>query len=262
MANNKILKLPDRPKAAENLKEEPILRIAVCIPGCERMDPAFALNLARCMILTGATLGADGLADIWIVGEPGEGPDSLNNLVRAALAGGATHLLWLKPDTTFPADVVVRLLRHNTPIVTVNTATPRTPVRVEAIKRLSPDGAHAYLRSGEEAMGLEEVEASGLAVTLIQARIFENMAPPVFLTEYDKEARSWKGPDVFFCEQARRAGYRIMVDQGLSNLVGRAGRMVYRLDHARVTQECEQESGASGIIIPEGVMADGAINVQ
>lgn len=266
MAKNfsKELVFPRAPKAARNLDKDPILTIAICIPSRDQWDSRFGYRLARLMAFTGATLCADGLADLRLHMVNGSLIDSSRcTLVKEALTEGATHLFWLDTDMTFPEDTIVRLLRHNKPIVTVNAPTRRFPIQPTAFKRIDYEhGLHARLYTEEGSTGLEEVEACGFSVAMMQAKIFESIPMPAFLTEYDKGTGRWKGEDVYFCEQARAAGFPVLVDHDLSKLIGHVGVMEYRHDHALAVRELDAESGVrSGIVVPEGVLADGAVNV-
>ncbi len=263
--HSKTLVFPRAPKAAQRAAEDPILHIAVCIPSRDYWDSRFGYRLARLMAFTGASLCADGLADLQLHMVNGSLVDSSRcTLVKEALEAGATHLFWLDTDMTFPHDTIVRLLRHNKPIVTVNAPTRRFPIQPTAFKRIDyQHGLHARLYTEEDSTGLEEVEACGFSVALMQAKIFEKIPVPGFLTTYDKGTGHWKGEDVYFCEQARAAGFPILVDHDLSKLIGHVGVMEYRLDHALAMRELDAESGVrSGIVVPEGVLADGAVNLQ
>ena len=42
------------------------------------------------------------------------------HVLDAAIRVGATHLLWLDTDMTFPRDVAIRLAMHNRPVVACN----------------------------------------------------------------------------------------------------------------------------------------------
>lgn len=235
--------------------KSPPLSIAVCIPSRDYWDAKFGYRLARMMSFTGATICANGVADLRVHMVNSSLIDSSRNtLVKEALECGATHLLWLDTDMTFPHDTVIRLLKRNVPIVTVNAVTRRFPIRTTAFKRIDAEhGLHAYLNTDETSTGLEVVEACGFSVAMMKASVFEKVQPPAFLTTYDKGTGLWKGEDVYFCEQARAAGFEIHVDHDLSKEIGHVGLMEYRLEHAAVMRECDVESGArSGLVGLDG----------
>jgi hypothetical protein len=250
MSDNTI-PFPERDKTPyEGDTQQPWLNVAICVSSSKSWSAEFGHRLSRFMCAIGATLIKQGVADIYLLHG-----DSKHALVLEALQRGATHILWLDSSVTrFPMNLLNAMLYHNQPVVAINGVTRRFPIEMTALKHLDLEhGRHTILQTSEESTGLEEVEGCEFSVALMQTKIFEKIAPPAFLTTYDKSTGRWQSEDVYFCRQARAAGYRILVDHDLSKQIGHTGAMEYRLEHARALRECEVESGVSGIVVPPGI---------
>lgn len=129
---------------------------------------------------------------------------------------GATHILWLDADMTFPPDTALRLLAHDRDIVAANYVTRVAPSRPTA-KR---DG---HCISSIDATGLEAVDHVGMGVFLMKASVVANIPSPRFWYSTQTETE-----DVYFCRQLRAAGHVISIDHDLSKQVGHVGQYTYR----------------------------------
>lgn len=158
--------------------------------------------------------------------------DSRNELVRRALEDGATHMLWLDDDMTFPPNAAFRLLKHDVPIVGCNYSTRTHPLFPVAIKHtgLSGDSDPTRLDMVPSEDGLAEVEGIGFGCVLTKREVFEKIEFPWFENYYDEEHIA-VGEDVDFCSKAIKAGFRIMVDTELSEEIGHVGTFPYKLEH-------------------------------
>lgn len=129
---------------------------------------------------------------------------------------GATHVLWLDTDMTFPPDTALRLLAHDHDVVAVNYVSRTARPRPTAMR----DGACV---SSSSATGLEAVDHVGMGVFLMKSSVVATIPSPRFwystLTETE---------DVYFCRQLRAAGHTIHIDHDLSKLVGHVGQHTYR----------------------------------
>jgi hypothetical protein len=223
----------------KKIEGEPPVRIAIVLPSMNQVDFEFADSLARTCGALGATIVADGIADIELFWQNGTYVDqSRRELVAKAAPWGPTHFLWLDTDMTFPHTTVFRLLAHNKDIVGCNYTTRRFPPRPVTFKSL-PDvagqGQKEALYTTDESTGLEEAAAIGFGVVLMKTAVLEKVGPPGFLTTYTDGVAM--GEDVYFCQRAREAGFTIWVDHDLSKEIGHVGRVVLRTDHAAAMRE-------------------------
>lgn len=206
-------------------------RIFVCIPSHDRWVSGFGFDLAH---LVG-----------YFVGNPYRKsddeplpalaihyclttilPDGRQKLVEQAKKEGATHILWLDSDMRFPKETLHMLLRHEKEIVACNYMARRIPHLMTARKDGKP------LQSCPEDKGLTEVEHIGFGVCLTDIGVFEGDGPHfAFGWGKDDAGNLYPiGEDVFFCRNARKAGYSIWVDQDLSRSIGHAGEFTYTAD--------------------------------
>ena len=147
-------------------------------------------------------------------------------LVNAALERECTHLLWLDADMRFPKDALLRLLAHNVPLVGANYATRQMPIEPTA------QGFEGEPVIGGE--GLVDVKYCGMGVMLTETAVFRKIGKPYFAIGYNRAADDYAGEDTFFCEAARRHGFRVQVDARLSEEVEHCGALRYTMAHARL----------------------------
>lgn len=129
---------------------------------------------------------------------------------------GATHILWLDADMTFPKDAALRLLAHGKEVVAANYVTRVPPSRPTA-KR---DGQSVH---SHDAAGLESVDHVGMGVFLISTSIVPDLPRPRFWYSTETETE-----DVYFCRLLKAAGHDIWIDHDLSKEVGHVGQHTYR----------------------------------
>lgn len=58
-----------------------------------------------------------------------------------------------------------------------------------------------------------EVDGAGAGCLLINRRVFEAIKKPYFIFEYDKGGLCTLSEDLYFCEKAKKAGFKIFVDR-------------------------------------------------
>lgn len=134
-------------------------------------------------------------------------------LAQAALRLNADHLLFIDSDMRFPPDTLDRLLARDCAIVGAN-CTSRTQNRPTARR-----GASSVSSAGKT--GIEAVDVLGFGVTLINTQVFRVLTEPWFAMPWD--GTKHVGEDVYFCREARAAGFKIMVDHDLSHGVRHVG---------------------------------------
>jgi hypothetical protein len=143
-------------------------------------------------------------------------PYARSKVIAGALSGGATHVLCLDADMTYPPNIAHRLLEHGRPFVACNATTRRPPIRWVA-----KDKAGEIIQSDQEKAPLTKASVVGIAVALIQARVFTEIGNPLFNFEYTENG--WRGEDVWFCDRAIACGFVPMIDNRASLKIGHVG---------------------------------------
>jgi len=115
------------------------------------------------------------------------------------------HLILMGDDHTWPPTIIERLLRWKVDIVAALCMERRPPFNTVA--RL--DGLPLHLT---DEPGLVEVDSTGTAGMCISRKVFDAIEPPWFWHGEDQETGTYVADDIFFCAQARAAGFRIYVD--------------------------------------------------
>lgn len=209
-------------------EQERPLRIAICIPTHGTVPADFAFSLAGLLVYTTQTLVLNGMANFGLlIRKDTYVHTGREQLAVEAVNEGFDYILWLDSDMTFPQDLLIRLLMHEVPIVGVNYSTRSKPVQPVAIKRLNVEhpGDGAALYTTPESTGLEEVEAVGFGAVLMKTSVLRNLERPWFFHKMIGEQHL--GEDVWFCQLAREAGWKVMVDHDTSKLVGHVGLYNY-----------------------------------
>ncbi len=149
------------------------------------------------------------------------------DLVKQAVEGDATHLLFIDSDQTFPADIFHRMMKWGKQIVAANITTKMLPPSTTA--RIA-DGVPLF--TSETDKSLEEVWRVGTGIMLINLNVFkrEGMEAPWFNQHWNPEQGNYVGEDWAFCEKLQKAGVKLYVDQGVSWEVGHLGKLAYGHD--------------------------------
>lgn len=142
-------------------------------------------------------------------------PYARSRVIESALKNGATHILMLDSDMTYPGDLVHRLIAHGRPFVACNATTRRAPIHWVAKDKAG------HRMDSSNSKGLEAASVVGAAVCLIERRVFEAIPLPKFDFEYTE--KGWNGEDVYFSRRAIEAGFRPMIDHDASREIGHVG---------------------------------------
>ena len=125
-----------------------------------------------------------------------------NLLVEQFLATDCERLLMVDTDMVFGPKMVTDLFDHQVPIIGGLCFTG--PYQI--LPTLWRDGHRARYEAGR----LMAVEATGAAFLAVHRKVFEAMGPPWFMFTYEDGIQV--GEDLWFCRQAIRRGFEILVD--------------------------------------------------
>lgn len=204
------------------------MRLAIAVPALDHVSAIFANDLAKMYAVTCAALPVVTLA--MMVGTfVHQAREKLLHDVTELW--GATHILWLDADMTFPPDTALRLLTRidlhdrdvlEREVVAANYMTRVAPSRPTARR----DGQFIY---SQDATGLESVDHVGMGVFLMKTLFVRKLPHPRFWYSTPTETE-----DVYFCRLLKAAGHDIWIDHDLSKEVGHVGQYTYREQPAMV----------------------------
>lgn len=163
---------------------------------------------------------------------------SRHELVKDALAGDFTHILFIDSDQTFPNSVVHRLARHGKRVIGCNIASKKQGGSYPTARLAPKDqtewfAGHQVYSKGKK--GIEQVWRLGFGVIMIHLDVFRELPKPWFMNEYFPEIDDYGGEDWFFCKQCEKHGIPIWIDHELSCEIGHVGPWIYGHD------DCEPE---------------------
>lgn len=139
-----------------------------------------------------------------------------NKCVDKARSLGATDILWVDADTTFPTNGLIRLLMHDKDIVGATT------------RRRDNRGFPVGIQENpEEHEAMVKMRLLGFPFMLTSMRVFEKLERPYFseaprklLPEIDTMPDELIGEDEYWCHNVRKAGFDIWCDMRLSTEIG------------------------------------------
>lgn len=158
-------------------------------------------------------------------------------LVKSAKERGATHLLFVDSDQTFPKDLIRRLLGWELPVVACNVATKQIPVQPTARLQGDTVGGEILYSNGQN--GIEQVWRVGTGVMMLDMKVFDIIESPYFSMYWDEGVQQYRGEDWVLCEKLEEAGIPIFVDHSTSLKIGHCGLQIFTHDHIVTKQEYE-----------------------
>ena len=139
------------------------------------------------------------------------GLDVVDNCERLASEFNGEWLWMLGDDHTWEPDLLLALLAHEVDIVVPLVTSKAWPFRPVVFEHEVAGSSHKYRSlqlTGRS--GLVPVAAAGTAGMLIRRRVFERLEQPYFTLPFGSMQKL--SEDVFFCRQAREAGFDIHCD--------------------------------------------------
>jgi hypothetical protein len=215
----------------------------------------FAYDLARMMARFAAGPVADGVAELRLYFMKSSMLSSARmDLAIDATSAGCTHVLFVDSDMRFPGDTLERLLNHGKAIVGTNCVTRKFPVVPTSYSHVGAvSKEHVKLYTTPESTGLQEVEATGTGVLLVDTEVFKRLPAPWFQTPWVSAELTFMGEDAFFCTLARKAGIAVWIDHDLSKEIGHVGTFEFKHEHAlAIRAEAESAPHAAKIITTDG----------
>jgi hypothetical protein len=132
-----------------------------------------------------------------------------NDIVKKALAVGATSLLMCDVDMVYHPKTIPQLLSHRLPVVGAMSFR-RYPPFDPIMLKVNGD-RYKSIEEWEEG-SLVEVDATGAGCLMFDMQIFNKMPQPWFRFQINPDSGATIGEDVGFCQDLKAAGYKIFVD--------------------------------------------------
>lgn len=171
--------------------------------------------------------------------------DVLNEVTDRALKEKCDYIFFVDPDMSFPKNAIKELLMHDVDIVSGLyhlRYPPFVPVagwingrgQVNGRKR-KWDKDYYQLPKGK----LVIVHWVGAGCLLVKTNVFKKLGKPYWEDKVNKNGNRVIGHDIWFCNQARKAGYKIYVDTSIDCL-HRASVMIGR-EFAETYNQCTNQ---------------------
>ena len=197
--------------------------VSVLMPTTDMMHSETTRCLVEMMMTSGMRARDAGLGNISLhMYQSSMLPQSRNVLAASALEIGATHLLWIDSDMTFPRDMLLRFLQREEKLIGINAIQRKPPFNNSAQR---DDFSQVMTR--EDSTGIEKVRRTGFGVMWAASEVFQAIPKPWFDYEYLSDLDCFRGEDYGFCERAIAAGYVVHIDHDLSRQVGHLGTFAY-----------------------------------
>lgn len=136
-----------------------------------------------------------------------------------------THLLFIDSDTLPPIDAVQKLLDMDKDIATGVTPILHYDKEKKVFGTLDNCFTHQDRDKNDNIIkthaikrntGIQKIWRCGGSCMLIKREVFEKLEKPYFKFEYNEEGvEHTRSEDLYFCDQATKAGFEIWCDSGL-----------------------------------------------
>lgn len=146
-------------------------------------------------------------------------------LVRRAMDGGQTHLLFLDDDMTFEPRILDVLFSRRHPVVAVNYLIKTEPASAAEFVAVSLAGNRIPTRQGDT--GIVPIAYTGFGVSLFEVDVFRKTPQPWFLPKFDPANNGYTTEDNPCYERIREAGFPVYLDHDASKMVSHIGRKAW-----------------------------------
>lgn len=198
------------------------IRLAIAVPtaGMVRMGFAYSLcGLISAVAARGMPTRPEASLTISMdVVESSVIHTNREQLVRRAIDGGKTHLMFFDDDMTFEPQILEIMLGRRQPVVVVNYLIKTADPEFVAV---GLDGKRVPTR--DDSTGLQPIAYSGFGASLFDLDVFNGTPQPWFLPKFIPESNSYTTEDNPCFERIREAGHTVYLDHDASKLVSHHG---------------------------------------
>jgi hypothetical protein len=135
----------------------------------------------------------------------------------------ADHILMIDSDMKLPPHSLRTLMSRKKEVIGVN-ASKRDGTNVPVLRKNAFGKLFNYKRGKPE-----QVSLIGMAVTLIDMKVFDKLEKPYFYANFEKNSDTWRGEDFTFCWESRQKDIHVWCDVELSKEIGHIGEKAYYL---------------------------------
>ena len=192
--------------------------IMIAVPAMEMVNAEFAQHLS----MAAANLVAHGIKINCAFNIGSVITIARRNLVEIFLKSDFDYIWWVDSDMKFPIDAPIRMLKRNKPIVGVNYRRRRFP-NPNFTGMSGTAGSYTEFQTTDNSPPMELIDVLPHGCVLVKREVYEKIPQPHYLQEFIPELNLEIGEDIFFCNQAKKAGYEIWCDQELSKEVAHIG---------------------------------------
>lgn len=192
--------------------------IMIAVPSMEMVNAEFAQHLA----MAAANMVANGIKINCAFNIGSVITIARRNLVDIFLKSDFDYIWWIDSDMKFPIDTPMRLLKRDKPIVGANYRRRRFP-NANFTGMMGKPGAYTEFQTTTDSPSMELIDVLPAGCVLVKREVYEKLPQPHYIQEYVPELNLEIGEDIYFCQQAHKAGYEIWCDQELSREVSHIG---------------------------------------
>lgn len=217
--------------------------ISVCVPARDEVHSDFAFDLVNAVAFHVANHPNDAVnvnisKGTLLVSQRSE-------LVMSAMENNADVVLFIDSDMRFPQDTIKQLLDRDLLVVAANCPRRRMPVGPTAANYDPETQRKVPVYTGEHDTGVEQVDAVGTGVMMVDTNVFRAIEMPWFATPWDVAAKGYMGEDIYFCKLLRDNQIPLYIDHDLSKKIGHIGTWEYKHDHTWAIRPQEDAYRAS-----------------
>jgi hypothetical protein len=192
--------------------------VMIAVPAMEMVNAEFAQHLA----MAAANMVANGIKINCAFNIGSVITIARRNLVDIFLKSDFDHIFWVDSDMKFPIDAPMRLLARNKPIVGANYRRRRFP-NPNFTGMMGAAGKFTEFQTTDNSPAMELIDVLPHGLVMVKREVYEKVPQPHYLQEFVPELNLEIGEDIFFCQQAQKAGYQIWCDQELSRETAHIG---------------------------------------
>ena len=190
------------------------LKVAVVVPSCSGVWPAkFGESLTN-MVAPFQKSDFDGEHDIKVFSFCGKVmPEVRHHLIGESVAWGATHLLMLQPELTFPADSIHQLLSRGRGVVAANYLKNIVSGEYAAYR------GGGFVKPDPVLPETEEVDGVAPGMVLFNMPVFDVLDIPFFVHKQIGDTPGFTEDHIEFWEQVKQKKIPCVIDHKLSQEV-------------------------------------------
>ena len=133
-----------------------------------------------------------------------------NCIVEEFLKTDCTHLLFVDSDISPSKNLIPRFLKYDKDVIGGYVPIWHPKLRKPTFFSFVKNGDYTFV---DKSLGFQECDFVGTGIMMIKREVIENLPKPLFKQVFDKSISIvLKGEDQYFCELAKKYGFKVWVD--------------------------------------------------